>query len=162
MNNHDKIKEIISGLIHRSGFNPEEITITYDENLNTLWFSIESPNSRFLLGREAEALSSLNHLASKIVENIFKDETMPAGGHPRVVLDANGFERKKIDSLKTVAHMMAERARYFKSSIDVEPMSPRDRRIVHEFLSTLPDIKTESVGEGPKRHIVIRYVDSKI
>ena len=58
--------------------------------------------------------------------------------------------------------MMAERARYFKSSIDVEPMPPHERRIVHEFLSTMPDMKTESVGEGSKRHIVIKYVDNKI
>ena len=52
---------------------------------------------------------------------------------------------------------MAERARYFKSSIEVEPMAPHERRIVHEFLSEMADITTESQGEGKNRHVVIKY-----
>ncbi len=154
---HEKIQNHISGLLHSSGFKPEEITIFHDEKSDTIWFSIDSPNARFLLAREAEALNALNHLANKIIEKMTEEGTV----RPRVVLDANGFEKKKIDNLKTIAHMMAERARYFKSSIDVEPMSPSDRRIIHEFLSEIPDVKTESIGDGPKRHIVIKYVDPK-
>ena len=155
---HEQIQKQISELLEKSGFAVSEITISLDEKSNTLWFAIESPNARFLLAREAEALKALNHLATKIVEKLTeKDEV-----RPRVILDANGIERKKIDNLKTVAHMMAERARYFKSSIDVDAMPPHERRIIHEFLSEMPDIKTESVGEGMKRHIVIRYIDSKI
>ena len=155
---HEHIQKTIAELLYKSGFTPEEVTIVHDEKSDTLWFSIESPNARFLLAREAEALLALNHLASKIIEKATEEGKI----RPRVVLDANGFEKKKIDNLKTIAHMMAERARYFKSSIDVEPMSPADRRIIHEFLSEIPDVKTESVGEGSKRHIVIRYIDSKI
>jgi len=155
---HENIQKSISELLNKSGFAPEEVMFAYDEKNNTLWFSIESPNARFLLAREAEALTSLNHIANKMVEKIVEQGAI----RPRVILDANGFERKKIDNLKTIAHMMAERARYFKSSIDVEPMPPYERRIVHEFLSEMPDIKTESVGEGTNRHIVIKYVESKI
>jgi len=155
---HDKIQNHISELLNKSGFSSEEVTFSYDEKNNTLWFAIESPNARFLLAHEAEALKALNHLASKIVEKL----SIESDTRPRVILDANGIEKKKIENLKTVAHMMAERARYFKSSIDVDPMLPHERRIIHEFLSEMPDIKTESVGDGPKRHIVIRYVDSKI
>ncbi len=155
---HDNIQNQISELLNKSGFSPEEVSFSYDEKNNTLWFAIESPNARFLLAREAEALKALNHLASKIVEKLSAESDT----RPRVILDANGIEKKKIENLKTVAHMMAERARYFKSSIDVDPMLPHERRIIHEFLSEMPDIKTESVGDGAKRHIVIRYVDSKI
>ena len=53
--------------------------------------------------------------------------------------------------------MMAERARYFKSSVAVDPMPPHERRIVHEFLAEMPDLETESEGTGDKRHIVIKY-----
>ena len=156
---HEHIQNNISELLTKSGFAVGEVTITHDEKSNTLWFAIESPNARHLLAREGEALKALNHLATKIVEKMI-DPTSTT--HPRVILDANGFEKKKIENLKTVAHMMAERARYFKSSIDVDPMPPHERRIIHEFLSEMSDIKTESVGEGMKRHIVIKYVDSKI
>ena len=56
--------------------------------------------------------------------------------------------------------MMAERARYFKSSVDVEPMGARERRVVHEFLADAIDVKTESAGEGKDRHVVITYIDA--
>ena len=155
---HDQVQKNISELLNFSGFTPDEITVAYDEKNDTLWFSIESSNARFLLARDAEALNALNHLATKIIEKGFEQ----GSPRPRVILDANGFEKKKIENLKTIAHMMAERARYFKSSIDVDPMPAHERRIVHEFLSEMPDIKTESTGDGPKRHIVIKYVDPKI
>ena len=155
---HETIQKHISELLHKSGFTPEEVQFSYDEKSNMLWFSIESQNARVLLAREGEALTALNHLANKIVEKVIED----GATRPRVILDANGFEKKKIENLKTIAHMMAERARYFKSSIDVDPMPAYERRIVHEFLSEMPDIKTESIGDGPKRHIVIKYVDSTI
>ena len=54
--------------------------------------------------------------------------------------------------------MMSERARYFKSNIEVDPMSAFERRVVHEFLSNATDLKTESVGFGPTRRVVIKYI----
>ena len=56
--------------------------------------------------------------------------------------------------------MMAERAKYFKSNIEVEPMPANERRIIHMFLEKIPDIKTESEGYGPNRRVVIKYVGS--
>jgi spoIIIJ-associated protein len=53
---------------------------------------------------------------------------------------------------------MSERARYFKSNIEVDPMSAFERRIVHEFLSEANDLKTESVGFGPSRRVIIKYI----
>lgn len=150
MNTEDTQKKVAE-LIKLASF--EVPTSTYDETTDTYWFPIEGSDARILLSRGGDALSALNYLANKIIEKGAGENTRVS----KVIIDAGGFEKKKIDNLKTIAHMMAERARYFKSSIDIEPMSPRDRKIVHEFLSTLPDIKTESVGEGPKRHIVIRY-----
>ena len=49
--------------------------------------------------------------------------------------------KKRVDNVKAVAHMMSERARYFKSNIEVDPMSAFERRVVHEFLSNATDLK---------------------
>lgn len=145
-------------MLTRIGFPESDITVSYDEKANTIWFSVSSPNSRLLFSRDAEPLAALNHLAAKIVEQIMREEK----NRPRVVIDANNFEKKKIDNLRTIAHMMAERARYFKSSVDIDPMPAHDRRVIHEFLSEMPDVYTESVGDGPKRHIVIRYKNQEV
>lgn len=151
--NTEQIKTIVQELLAKSGFSGDLVSYSFDENTNTLWFSLKGNDVRFLLGRGGEALRALNHLATKIAEKNLADSSSKL----HVIIDANDFERKKIENLKTVAHMMAERARYFKSSIDVDPMPAHERKIVHEFLSTMSDIKTESVGDGPKRHIVIKY-----
>ena len=92
---HDKIQNHISELLNKSDFSSEEVTFSYDEKNNTLWFAIESPNARFLLAHEAEALKALNHLASKIVEKL----SIESDTRPRVILDANGIEKKKIENL---------------------------------------------------------------
>ena len=151
---HEDIQKNIIVLLSKIGFGEEDVAISFEEKTNTLWFSITSPHTRLLFNRDAEALTALNHLATKISERLVRE----GADHPRVMIDANDFEKKKIESLRTIAHMMAERARYFKASVDVDPMSPHERRIIHEFLSEIPDVQTESVGEGPKRHIVIKYV----
>ncbi len=148
---HEEIKSHIAPVL--AIFCAGDVHNSFDESTNTVWFNIDGKDAYPLLARGGDALTSLNYLANKMLEKKLSE----TGSNIRVVIDANGFEKKKIDNLKTVAHMMAERARYFKSSIDIDPMSPRDRKIVHEFLSTMSDIKTESVGEGPKRHIVIKY-----
>ncbi len=75
-----------------------------------------------------------------------------------VLIDINGFQKKRVENIRAVAHMMGERARYFKSNIEVDPMSAFERRVVHEFLSGATDLKTESVGFGPTRRVVIKYI----
>ncbi len=157
--NHEKIQKHIVGLLDKVGYSESDVVVSYDEKSHTLWFSITSPHTRHLFNRDAEALVALNHVANKMVEQIMRGVD---DKHPRVIVDANNYEKRKIDGLRNIAHMMAERARYFKSSVDVDPMPPHERRIVHEFLSEMSDIKTESVGEGTKRHIVIKFVDAAI
>jgi predicted RNA-binding protein Jag len=84
------------------------------------------------------------------------------GGGKFYVVDINNHHKKRVESVKTIAYMMAERARYFKSSIELDPMPAFDRRIVHEYLSNAPDLKTESLGDGANRRVVIRYVSKEI
>ena len=77
-----------------------------------------------------------------------------------ILVDINGFQKKRVEDVRTLAHMMSERARYFKSNIEINPMTAFERRIVHEFLSNASDLKTESIGFGPARRVVIKYIGS--
>lgn len=128
----------------------EEPTITY--------FGVEVKEPNLFLGRDGEGLYALNHLVRRIIENKYGGEENP--DNLQIMIDINGFQKKRIESLRAVAHMMAERARYFKSSVEVDPMPAFERRVVHEFLADAQDLKTESVGVGPSRRVVIRYVGS--
>ena len=145
--------ENITILLQHAGFGKDDVSVSHDEKAGIVWFTITTNNAHVLLAKETEVLSALNHIATKVSERYLKE----TNNRLRVVIDAGGVERKKIENLRSIAHMMAERARYFKSTVALDAMPPYDRRIVHEFLADLPDIVTESKGEGRDRHIVVAY-----
>jgi spoIIIJ-associated protein len=154
------IEQVIKDFFTGTGIHSGEISFVYDEETKTMWCALSTPDSRLLTGKNGETLSAINHLVRKLVEKHMgvDSETDKQKSLWNIVVDINNFQKKRIDNVKAIAHMMAERARFFKSSIEVDPMSPFERRIVHEFLSTMTDLKTESVGEGLKRRVVIKYI----
>ncbi len=155
-----QIEKLVTEFFKETGVHSGEVSFSYDEDTKTMWCGISVADGRLLTGKNGETLAAINHLVRKIVE-----KSMGLGEDHKsavnVIVDINGFQKKKVDAIKAVAHMMAERARFFKSSIEVDPMTPFERRIVHEFLSTMTDLKTESIGEGNKRRVVIKYIGNE-
>ncbi len=149
-----EIQNLIQELIEKTTVPVSGISLN-EEDPKNVWFSVEVSEPHFFISKEGEALFALNHIVRKIIET--KMGTAE-DAELRMLIDINGFQKRKVESLKAVAHMMAERARYFKSNIEVDPMSAFERRIVHEFLSNARDIKTESSGFGKNRRVVIKYV----
>lgn len=150
----DEIKNLIKEIIEKTKVTVGEISIAEDSPSNT-WFRVELNEPHFFINRDGEGLMALNHVVRKILES--KNPSSPLE-RQNILIDINGFQQKRIDGIKAIAHMMAERARYFKSNIEVDPMSSFERRIVHEFLSNETDLKTESAGFGPARRVVIKYI----
>ncbi len=158
----EEIQNLIKELIEKTGIATTKIIITEDGPSNT-WFSVEVSEPHFFIGHDGEALYALNHLVRRVIENrtpktVIGDSPMTVFGDNNILIDINGFQKKHVENIRAIAHMMGERARYFKSSIEVNPMSAFERRIVHEFLSNATDLKTESMGIGHTRRVVIKYV----
>jgi len=151
----ERIKAIVENIFTHTGCTISKCEFANEGGM--LWCLIDTPDSRFMIGREGETLRSLNHLIQKMVDKDSQEEKPPS-----VFVDVNGYQKKRFDNLKNIAHMMAERARYFKSNIEIDPMSAYERRIIHMFLEGAKDIKTESEGYGPNRRVVIKYVDSSL
>ncbi len=148
-----EIDTLIKNLINKTNFHVEDIIVSYDDDTHTTWYTIKTTEPRFFIGRDGETLMALNHLVKRFIEKNSTQEILP-----QYIVDVDGFQKKKIDNLKTIAHMMSERARYFKSTVEIDPMPAYDRKIIHAFLQNKTDIKTESVGEGKDRRITIKYI----
>ncbi len=144
------LKSIIENIFTHTACTISKLEISLESGM--LWCMIETPDSRFMIGREGETLRSLNHLVRKIAEKTSGQEEIS-----NIFVDVNGYQKKRFDNLKNIAHMMAERAKYFKSNIEIDPMPANERRIIHMFLENIPDIKTESEGYGPARRVIIKY-----
>ena len=159
----DEIKNLIKDLVEKTTVKLKEISVTEDGPKN-IWVSVEVTEPHFFISADGEGLHSLNHLVHRIIEaknpkaKVFPTTGMVEERGLGVVIDINGFQKKHVENVRAIAHMMGERARYFKSSIEVNPMSAFERRIVHEFLSSATDLKTESTGMGHTRRVVIKYV----
>jgi spoIIIJ-associated protein len=153
-----EIQNLIKELIEKTTVKINEISIT-EEGPRNIWVSAEVNEPHFFVSRDGEGLQALNHLVHRIIESkVVGSNTETTQQSRGIIIDVNGFQKKHIENVRAVAHMMSERARYFKSNIEVDPMSAFERRIVHEFLSDAKDLKTESIGLGQSRRVVIKYI----
>lgn len=147
----DDVRKVLATLLEKMGIDVQELAES--EIAGHTLFTVRTKDSGVLIGSGGETLHSLNHLVKKM----FEKEEHTAGAF-RFVIDVNGYHAKHISMLEHQARMLAERARMFKHDVEMSPMNPYDRLIVHASLQELPDIQTASQGEGEVRHIVIKYV----
>jgi predicted RNA-binding protein Jag len=159
-----EIQNLTKDLIEKTGVKLNEISII-DDDSKSVWISLEVSEPHFFISSGGDGLHALNHLVHRIIESKTlknKKKEDPEGEFSQtglgIIIDINGFQKKRVENVRAIAHMMGERARYFKSSIEVDPMSAFERRIVHEFLSNTTDLKTESIGVGNARRVVIKYI----
>ncbi len=155
MNPNEFIIETIKTLLGHLGVTFTDVVSVADEKSGTLRFAITTPESTILIGESGDRLLALNHLVKRIVEKKF-----PLERH-QFMVDVNDYQKKHIEEICTKANILAERARFFKSSVDMDPMSSYERMIIHSAFTDTADIATESVGVGKDRHIVLRYTESK-
>lgn len=151
------LENITKKFLSESGFHVGEVSFIEDDSVSIVWCVLENPDTTlFPRSWSEDVLSALNHLLRKAIERqtgVTEDvlREMP------IIIDAFALGKKKVDQVKTTAHMMAERARFFKSSVALPPMSPFERKVVHAFLSNASDVSTKSDGVGRERHVVIKY-----
>jgi len=102
-----------------------------------------------LIGFKGETLASLQHLVRVIV-------TRKVGEPLRVLVDINGYRKKRLLSLKELARTTADQVRFSKQAVGLDPMSAFERRIIHVELAVRPDVVTESVGQDPERRVMVK------
>lgn len=124
-----------------------DISITEDI-MNVEINNISSSDMGILIGKRGNTLDSIQYLLS-IAINKERDNYL------KVVLDAEGYRKKREETLIRLANKMAEKATYSKRPVKLEPMSPYERRIIHSALQTFEGVSTYSEGNEPYRRVVI-------
>jgi spoIIIJ-associated protein len=76
----------------------------------------------------------------------------------RVVIDANGYRERRAETLRAEADEAADEALSLGEAVELEPLPPFERRIVHEYLRDRGDVETHSEGDEPERYLVITPV----
>ena len=151
----EKLEQLAQVFIEKSGLPLSLDKAVYDMETNMLWLPLRTTAHYIPHHKIEEVNGAINHLLRKMMEVANETSTLL----PSLVVDIDGVEKKKIEGLRALAHMMAERSKFFKSKIELDPMPPASRKIVHEFLQGRPNITTNSVGDGEKRRVVIEYTE---
>ena len=102
-----------------------------------------------MIGRDGAVIDALQYLAHQTA--------LRAGdGEPRrVTVDAGGYRERRRQQLERLAEHAATEAVTHSEEIELDPMTPHDRRIVHMALADRTDIVTRSEGDEPHRRIVV-------
>jgi spoIIIJ-associated protein len=143
----EKASEFLLGVLERMGISAD-IDIKDDTDKSVL--EIQTGDTELVIGRRGVVLDALQHLVNKAVFKEKRDEKQKP-----LVVDAGGFRDKQIERLRTLAQRMSEKALETKQVVELQPMSPHDRRIVHMAISEIAGLTTRSEGEGEDRHICI-------
>ena len=144
----ETLKKIISEFFTAMGAELTELKVSEGQRCVV---AITSPESQRLIGPRGEHLRALNMLARRLVVAKHGEEAAS------FLIDINGYQEAQLETVRQNARILAQRARLFKHDVELEPMNPYERLVVHELFAEDPDIKTESAGEGKFRHIVLKY-----
>ena len=113
---------------------------------------LDGRDKEILLERGAEVLKAFEHLA-------FKALRLEPAFHEKIHIDCGGYRALRFEELRMTARVAAERVQTSKQPFKLNPMSSRERRIVHLALKEMAGVRTESSGMGEERQVVILPTD---
>ena len=113
-----------------------------------LYILISGDNVGNLIGYRGEALYALESLLKVMANKNSENRVI-------VRLDIEGYKVKRIKTLQELAEKKAKAVEKTGKMITLEPMKAYERKIIHSFLQDNPNVETRSIGQEPKRRIVI-------
>jgi spoIIIJ-associated protein len=133
-----------------------DLNVEESNGVKYIKISFNGENLGYLIGNHGKHLESLQYVFSLILRKKFEE-----GTEYRVLMDVGGYKEERNKKIERMALQKADDARILGEPIELEPMSPSDRRVVHMALQVFDDIKTESVGEGNDRRVKIIPISDK-
>ena len=125
------------------------VTITAHRTESGVKMDLSSDaKSGTIIGRRGETLDSVQYLASIVMNRHGESYT-------RLMLDSNGYRQKRRQTLENLAEKIANNVKRTGRSTALEPMNPYERRIIHSKISQIDGVTSKSVGEDPRRKVII-------
>lgn len=146
----DKLKERVENfLLELAKKMKIDVSVQCEINDNDLNFAIFGQNVGKLIGYRGETLNAIQTLLGGLKRS--------GEGRFRIYLDIENYKKSREQTIVDLANKMADKAEEIERNVHLEPMTPYERRIVHSALQNRELVETESMGEGEKRHVVIKF-----
>ncbi len=115
---------------------------------NCLNININDKSLGFLIGYRGETLYAFQNILSSIATKGLENRV-------RVILDIEGYKAKREKALEDLAEKLANTVIKTKKPVTLEPMQAYERKIIHTKLQNSDKVETRSIGEEPRRKVVI-------
>jgi spoIIIJ-associated protein len=119
-----------------------------EDGQSSVFLDVRGDDLSVLIGRRGETLNALQYLTRQLVSKKLNKGLS-------VVIDVENYRQRRHEQLRRMARRTAEQVVERQRPIALEPMPPDERRLIHLELRDHPGVRTESVGEGPKRKVTI-------
>ena len=143
----EKALDFLKGIFSVMGMDVN-VESAFDHSENELSLVLSGDDMGVLIGKRGQTLDSLQYLASLVV-NRHHD------GYIRVKLDTENYRERRQIKLEELARNIARKVAKSKRAVELEPMNPYERRIIHSTLQSDNYVTTISEGEEPYRHVVV-------
>lgn len=142
----EEIKSFLKDLLTKMG-----LEVTFESNIREKQINIKmySDKNSILIGKNGQTLTALTTIVKQYIYNII-------GQYPYINLDVENYKDKQVMYLERLAKNIAREVRNTKQEIVMDNMNSYERRIVHNILTNFKGVITESEGEEPNRHVIVK------
>ena len=143
------IKDYIANLSNLLGI---DINVEIREYEGSYSVKLVSDNNSILIGKDGRTIAAIQTLLRKSLEN-------QAHQIIKVNVDVANYKEKNLRRMAFEIKKIAYEVQKTKVDVALDPMNSYERREIHNMVDKIPNVTTESIGEGKERHIVIKYVE---
>lgn len=122
--------------------------VTVNQSSDSVVFNVKGGNSAILIGKRGQTLESIQYVLEKIINKNTKDKL-------RVQIDVEGYLEAKRERLQKLAERLSLKVKLSGKPVTIGQMNSHDRRLVHLALKDDTDVRTQSVGDGIYRKLMI-------
>jgi spoIIIJ-associated protein len=140
-----EVRDLVTSIVEAMGF--ESRIDVYDAG-SFIAVDVAPDNTALFIGQKGETIDGLQYLVNSA---IYRRRDFAK----RIILDAEGYRQRRVEAIQGIAHRTARRAIRERRAIELPPMNPSERRIVHMFLRDNPQVTTVSEGAGDSRRVKI-------
>jgi len=146
-------KEFLDGLLDVLGVGADVVVHVLDAD--TVEVTVTGEQLGFLVGQRGATLAALQDLTRTVVQR-------RTGAHQgRLLLDVDGYRARRRVALEGFTRRVAAEVLETGRERALEPMAANDRKIVHDTVNSIPGVSSRSVGEDPRRYVVIAPASSE-
>jgi len=125
-----------------------EADVEVDEDPDQIVGRVDGEDVGLLIGRRGQTIDAVQLLCYRAAFRGLQERK-------RVVVDAAGYRERRQEAVERQADRAADRALKSGKEIELEPMTPTERRVVHQYLKERAGVETFSEGEEPERCVIV-------